>query len=351
MKNLAIFFLFSLLALSAHAQITLTSDDFINFSFGIPSQQSISFTSNDTTGLRALEVINGTGATWNFNGRAYSAQNNGGATISLVPYPGGAPLASDPDFASATHVYEVISPDSTQQSLYEFLRIDQTGLWVIGSSQDSLGVLSKQSVANPPYQYYKFPMSFGTSWSYSTIIWNANFGSDTESATAIVDGEGTLITPPSNSNPCLRVNMNYKYGGVDGYSNISFYFLTKSFFSAEIDAESDLTPDDAQYSEPTGSGVAQDFSNTSSDGLNVLLAPNPATNTITNLSYTLPNGTLVQVELMDELGRNVRMLQNGFAPAGKNDIAIDPQSLEAGTYFVRVEADGLSAMQKLVVTR
>ncbi len=87
------------------------------------------------------------------------------------------------------------------------------------------------------------------------------------------------------------------------------------------------------------------------EALNLSLSPNPAINGATNLAYTLKTAGTVQIELMDVLGRSVRMLQNGFAPAGNNSISIDPTPLGAGTYFVRVEADGRSAMQKLVITK
>ena len=52
---------------------------------------------------------------------------------------------------------------------------------------------------------------------------------------------------------------------------------------------------------------------------------------------------------MDVLGRNVLMLENGFETAGEHSIPIDTKTLSYGTYFVLVEADGASAMQKLVI--
>lgn len=332
---------------SAPAQITLTSDDFIAYSFGVPSMQAITFTTNDT-GLQTLETINGSDQTWNFSGRKYTVQGFGSSTVSLVPYPGGAPFANDADFASATHVYEITSSDPTQTSIYTFVRIDPTGLWVLGSSQDSMGVLSKQTVANPPYQFYKFPMTYGTSWSYSTVIWNANFTPDTESANFIVDGWGTLITPPSNSNPTLRLNENVT---INGFSSYTYYWFTKSFYSAQLDAESDLTPEDAQYSEPTGNGVNTNQGLMSGSNLNMLLSQNPMSNANSELFYTLKSASTVCIELMDALGRSVQMLQNARAHAGQNIIPIDASSLTNGSYFVRVTSPEGSAMQKFVVEK
>jgi hypothetical protein len=86
-------------------------------------------------------------------------------------------------------------------------------------------------------------------------------------------------------------------------------------------------------------------------GLSLTLSSNPSSGSDESISYTLSDAGAAQVMLMDELGRSVRMLQNGRASAGQNVVALDPQSLTPGTYFIRIIADGTSAMQKLVIAR
>jgi Secretion system C-terminal sorting domain len=86
-------------------------------------------------------------------------------------------------------------------------------------------------------------------------------------------------------------------------------------------------------------------------GLNLALSQNPASSSDVKVTYTMSDAGASRVELMDELGRSVRMLQNGSAMPGENTLTIDPLTLEPGTYFVRLTADGASAMQKLVITR
>ncbi len=86
-------------------------------------------------------------------------------------------------------------------------------------------------------------------------------------------------------------------------------------------------------------------------GVSLTLSGNPASGSEVKAIFTLADAGVVQVKLMDELGREVRMLQNGHASKGQNMVTIDPLTVEAGTYFVRVEANGTSAMQKLVITR
>lgn len=90
---------------------------------------------------------------------------------------------------------------------------------------------------------------------------------------------------------------------------------------------------------------------TQSSGLNLALSENPASSSEVKVTFTLSDAGSAQVELMDVLGRSVRMLQNGPALPGQNMVFIDPLTLAPGTYFVRLTADGVSAMQKLVITR
>jgi hypothetical protein len=99
------------------------------------------------------------------------------------------------------------------------------------------------------------------------------------------------------------------------------------------------------------SSVSPNANGSSNAGLGLTISENPASNSGTKVVFTLNDGGFAQVLVMDELGRTVLMLQNGFAAAGQNEVAIDPLTLEPGTYFVRVMANGMSAMQKLVITR
>jgi len=86
-------------------------------------------------------------------------------------------------------------------------------------------------------------------------------------------------------------------------------------------------------------------------GLSLTLSENPASGSEVMAIYTLSDPCCVQVKLTDNLGRDVRVIQNGHASAGQNIVAIDPLMLEPGTYFVRVEANGVIATQKLVIVR
>jgi hypothetical protein len=343
---ISLLFLASLVS-GVKAQVTYTSDDFLTYFFGTPT---VRWSSTDTTGVRAIEAINGSEKSWDYTGRNYTL-NSGNATQPLLPYSSSAPMASDPAFTPATH----IAVDSSGSiTFYTFYRIDSTGFWELGESQDSMGVPSKVEVYSPPFLQLQFPLTYLATWQSTSQYIDLKYpDTTTESLSGAVDGYGTLLLPSTSPMDAIRITLR-SVGTNNGYSFTDYAFLwfTKSAFWAEAQADDTLKPTSGlMYVQPTGSGVAENISNESGDGLNLLISQNPASNSVTNLSYTLANGGPVKVELMDELGRSVRMLQNGNATAGQNTIAIEPQSLEAGTYFVRVEANGMSAMQKLVIAK
>ena len=218
---------------------------------------------------------------------------------------------------------------------------------------------------NPPIQEAAFPLTYPASWNSTAVTDGSTVPSGFTGTTiqnTFVDGWGTLITPPSQSNPALRIKKQLiqtlsTHGVSSSDTTYVYAWITEGNGFATITTMSSIATNyvqtivNAAYTVPSGgSGVNAEPSLTN-DEMSLYLTQNPASNSVTNLSYTLQNGGPVQVELMDALGRAVRMLQNGRASAGQNSISIDPKTLASGTYFIRVEAPGMSAMRKLVITR
>jgi hypothetical protein len=356
MKYLVTSLLLVLLVVRANAQITFTSDDFIA-NEGFNNIIETDTTTQDTAGFHTLVIMSGTGQAWNFGNRIYIQEPQTGTTT-LLTYPGGAALANDPDFMASTNVVKTVLNDPTQPITYEFDKLDATGLWVLGESQDSLGIQSKALVYNPPLQEFKFPLTYQTAWQSTSSI-EASYipsgGSATESIDAVVDGYGTLLTPPSESDAALRIKqtlgITISYFGIGSTSTFYLYtWYTKSGYGANIVTDSNQTVQGANYSVPAFGFVRPELS-IPDDPLSLSLSINPASNIETKLFYTLKDDGPVQVNLMDELGRSVHVLQDGHALAGRNIIPIDPKTLTAGTYFIRVVGDGMTAMRKLIITR
>lgn len=74
-------------------------------------------------------------------------------------------------------------------------------------------------------------------------------------------------------------------------------------------------------------------------GAKMTCSPNPFTG-IAGLSFTLVRSGDVRIELVDLLGRSVRLLADGPLPAGEHLVAIDGASLARGRYFVVLQHAG-----------
>jgi hypothetical protein len=69
------------------------------------------------------------------------------------------------------------------------------------------------------------------------------------------------------------------------------------------------------------------------------VSPNPTTS-VTRIQYELRVSAGVELLLFDILGREVVRLDQGVVPAGTRSATVDISTLPAGTYLVRVAADG-----------
>lgn len=339
------------IVVSANAQITITESDYI----GGPIHSEFNATQSSFPALEAIVSASGANQTWDFTVATFTP----GVTDTIVSYSNssGIPFANDTGLQASTNVF------NTNDSTFLFYKITSSGSWALGISSDSAGTPRLDAIWSPPIQEAAFPMTYQETWSTSsnTTIPGAP-GAIVTKTNSIVDGWGTLITP-GHSTPALRVKAQNIEGemiqgvfiGLDtGYS---YNWWTAGGYYASISTESSVltnyvqTIQNANYSVSNGASDVNENQSYGNDGLSLYLNENPASNATASIIYTLPNGGPVQVELMDELGRTVRMLQNGIASAGRNVIAIEPQALPAGTYFVRVTADGMSAMQKLLIAK
>lgn len=93
----------------------------------------------------------------------------------------------------------------------------------------------------------------------------------------------------------------------------------------------------------------------SESGLAFRIAPNPVTLGST-ISFTLPRAGVTRVRIVDLAGRLVHQLQDGWIPAGPQQLRWDGRDrsgslVESGIYFISVEGAGVKARGKLVVSR
>lgn len=373
MKYFATVFFFCVFALSAKAQLIFTSDEFFAaFSSGPAS--GTSYSSSDLNGLAAIIAQSGTGMSWDLGNRVYTQDAVSTATQTLLTYPGDAALADDPDFLGSTHVLKTVSSDPTEPIVYMFIKFDQTGYWWLGFSQDSMGIKKKIFGYAPPQQQMKFPLTYQTAWQSNSVVHSPELpelASYSMGVNAIADGSGTLITPtsahhkgdagPMSSTEAIRVKTRntttyaYTIPGVGTYTTTSvthtFQWYTKDGHSATIEADTNVVPQGVSYSMQSGSNSVRDNYSSPESILNLYLSANPLSHTEAKLSFIMKNDGNAQVSIMDQLGREVHMLQNGRLEAGQHSLPIDPTMFSSGTYFIRVNAEGMTATRKLIITK
>jgi hypothetical protein len=78
--------------------------------------------------------------------------------------------------------------------------------------------------------------------------------------------------------------------------------------------------------------------------------PNPF-NPETQIRYTLPQAAHATLAIYDFRGRLVNVVTNGWREASSHEVTFDGTDLASGIYFARLSANGLTAMQKLVLVK
>jgi hypothetical protein len=78
--------------------------------------------------------------------------------------------------------------------------------------------------------------------------------------------------------------------------------------------------------------------------------PNPF-NPETRVTFQLPQTLLTRLSLVDVLGREVRVLEDGLLPAGVHERSVNLSGQPAGCYFLRLQAGGQQSVRKLLLVK
>lgn len=78
--------------------------------------------------------------------------------------------------------------------------------------------------------------------------------------------------------------------------------------------------------------------------------PNPF-NPTTTIHFTIPQDGAVSLKVFDMLGREVMTLLNEYRNAGAHQINFNASSLTSGVYFYKLETNGRSAIQKMLLVK
>lgn len=75
--------------------------------------------------------------------------------------------------------------------------------------------------------------------------------------------------------------------------------------------------------------------------------PNPF-NPLTHIAFTLPKTTMVQLKVMDALGRTVTTIIGGEKAAGYYEATWDASNVPSSIYFYRLQADDLAETKQMI---
>jgi hypothetical protein len=79
--------------------------------------------------------------------------------------------------------------------------------------------------------------------------------------------------------------------------------------------------------------------------------PNPF-NSAASFTISLPQPSALQLSVINVLGQNVAVLENGRFAVGQHQFTFDATGLSGGVYFVRASVPGhMNQMQKVVLLK
>ena len=78
--------------------------------------------------------------------------------------------------------------------------------------------------------------------------------------------------------------------------------------------------------------------------------PNPF-NPVTHISFSLPHQSEITLKVYNSAGQEVAVLTEGMFQAGYHTALFDASNLSSGLYFARLEAEGMSFTQKMVLLK
>lgn len=343
------------IAMPVSAQISFSSEEFIErYTNSHASSKNLFLSSEDTMYIRAEISRKGANASWDIRNRTFIEDTAETDNSVLLDNPKDAPLSNNKWLKDATHVWFDKPNDLTDSYYYTFMKIDNTGIYTLGSVAVNDGIPKLTLAYETPLMEYKLPLVFGTTWTTTSRVIDET-GEPTlvsHTRSGNVDGYG-MVTTPKGSASTLRLHLTWRTtffadGMEFNVETNSFNWLTKKGINAVVTADSALKPSKVFMWVPLPSSV-NDQKNEENTHM-MQLSNNPVSSE-TTLSFTMPRTGAVVAYLADASGREVKTLFTGTATSGENSISLNPGTLPNGTYFVRLVTHGITSSQKLIIAK
>lgn len=190
---------------------------------------------------------------------------------------------------------------------------------------------------------YAFARRTSSSNDVLTVMVSNNCG-ETWSPRQILRGSTTLPTAPNTTASFVPAGQDQ--WGFAEVTNISSSFHVSDFrvkFEFESDGGNNLYLDDINLN-----GAAVSVEELLGDGDALLVVPNPATNEARAMLKLTESGQ-VRMQLLDVLGREIAVLQEGTMAQGEHWIELPIGQLNSGLYFVRLQQGSRLQVERFLV--
>jgi len=333
MRRILLFFAFA--SCTAFAQITITASDVANI-FAVGNTVTIH---EDTLQSNFDIGSPGGGNNWDFT----NLQSNLMVTLQSIdpvssPYISNFPTANICNYSSST-----IGGSFSEIWTYSKLngQFDVLGNAAVSSALPGFVT----TINYDPYRrQYEHPLTFNSQWSDTytqTISVNGTpVNSASVSISTIVDAYGTMTIPGGASYEALRIKEELTISGI---TSVSFSFLSKNGAQVNVDAVSSNHPnsgmiavDGTTYYDGLVSSVEQINEIPKSFTLNQNY-PNPF-NPTTNIQYSIPEASFVELKVYDVLGNEVATLVNQEQSAGVYKADFSGSDFASGLYIAKITA-------------
>lgn len=225
MKKLLLILL-SVLAFPTFAQITITQSDFLALVGKVKTR--LTYRSQDQALVASLIAKSGSSQSWSLDDGSFSLEDT--TTEEFVAGTAGAPGASDPAFATATHYVKSWVSSNADSVNHAFVAIASDAVTAFGAAWDSAGVAHK-IYYTPGDKVAQLPLSMGTKWTSTTAL---SYSQEPGFSLGVVnenevDAEGTLAFPGGQSKQVLRVRtMRIMDFGFYKDTTTTYTFIAKS---------------------------------------------------------------------------------------------------------------------------
>lgn len=369
-RIISVILLFLALPMLAHAQTTLTADDFL----GLIGKSDI--VESDTVGMVAVNPGSpGSSQTWDFRNVSLQAMRESFTYLD----PAGTPFASDFPDANFAIRFEIVGQSMENYQAFAYFDVRQDGWYSLGSAatfnDTTFFEKTNPALASP------LPLSFGKTWpSVEVFSFEFSFGNqtfisiDSTVSSSIVDAWGTVRLPIGDFQVlrvCSRdtnysmtvfggavissdttVSIEYNYvgknhfiiatiGSEDGETNPNF--TTANTFDRLSESGPTAVSEGAPGAEPpTTFDLAQNF-------------PNPF-NPETRIAFTVARAGQVELAIFDLTGKRVRTLVSGPMQAGAHSLVWDGTNdagarIASGQYVYQLKFDNNIKSKMMVMIK